>query len=66
MKLEVKIPIQNFISDYPRKLTITEIKSLITFISDMIENDLWSKMEVVYPLGMNSIGIKPMKINNNI
>ena len=63
MKLELKLPIQNLMSDYPIQLTITEIKSLITFVSDMLEKDLWSKMEVFYPFGMNNIEMYPSKVN---
>lgn len=61
MKLEVKLPIQNYLYESNRKPSITELKALITFVSEMQENNLWDKMTAMYPFGLTQTAIYQLK-----
>lgn len=63
MKLEVKLPIQEFLQASSQKPSITELKALITLVSEMQENNLWNKMIIISPFGFNQAVMYPIKIN---
>lgn len=57
MKLEIKKPIQNYLYESNRKPSITELKALITFVSEMQKNNFWDKMNAFYPFGLTQTAI---------